>query len=100
MSEAISEERLNDYVDGVLSDQAVAEVERYLAASAEARDTVKFLRSLQAQAAELPCGMRRGSLGLPSTDDARAPREDPGATGKGGQGPGLDAARPRDRLRR
>lgn len=54
MSEPISEERLNDYVDGVLSDLETASVERYLASSAEARDTVQFLRSLQAQAAELP----------------------------------------------
>ncbi len=54
MSEAISEERLNDYVDGVLSDQETASVERYLASSAEARETVQFLRSLQARAAELP----------------------------------------------
>lgn len=54
MIEAISEERLNDYVDGVLSDQEAAEVERHLASSAEARDTVQFLRSLQARAAGLP----------------------------------------------
>jgi hypothetical protein len=57
MSEAISEERLDDYVDGVLSDQEAAEVERYLASSAEARDTVQFLRSLQARAAELPASI-------------------------------------------
>ncbi len=57
MNEAISEERLNDYVDGVLSDQEAAEVERYLASSAEARDTVQFLRSLQARAAELPASI-------------------------------------------
>lgn len=57
MNEAISEERLNDYVDGVLTDQEAAEVERYLASSAEARDTVQFLRSLQARAAELPASI-------------------------------------------
>jgi anti-sigma factor RsiW len=57
MNEAINEERLNDYVDGLLSEQAAAEVERYLASSADARDTVQFLRSLRAQAEELPASI-------------------------------------------
>lgn len=54
MSEPISEERLNDYVDGLLDGSEAAEVERLLAESAEARATVDFLRALRVQAARLP----------------------------------------------
>ncbi len=54
MSEAIDEQRLNDYVDGVLGKAEVAEVERLLRNSPEARETVDFLRSLKQQCAALP----------------------------------------------
>jgi hypothetical protein len=54
MSEPISEQRLGDYVDGVLSENEAAEVERRLAESAGARATVDFLRSLRVQAERLP----------------------------------------------
>lgn len=54
MNENISEERLNDYVDGLLSAAEAAEVERLLASSVEARATVEFLRSLRTQAGQLP----------------------------------------------
>ena len=57
MNEAISEERLNDYVDGLLSADDAAEVERCLAASAEARETVESLRSLRLRVAELPASI-------------------------------------------
>lgn len=54
MSDVPSEERLNDYVDGLLSAPEAREVERALAASAEARATVEFLRSLRARTEQLP----------------------------------------------
>jgi len=54
MNENISEERLNDYVDGLLPEADAAEVERLLASSVEARATVEFLRSLRTQAGQLP----------------------------------------------
>lgn len=54
MSEPISEERLNDYVDGLLGAREAAEVECLLAESAAARDTVDFLRALRVQAERLP----------------------------------------------
>lgn len=57
MSEAISEERLNDYVDGLLSASETAEVEHHLEVSAAARHTVEFLRSLRQRAAELPASI-------------------------------------------
>jgi len=54
MSQAMNDERLNDYVDGLLSPAEAAEVEQWLTVSAEARDTVEFLRSLRERAAKLP----------------------------------------------
>ncbi len=57
MSEAINEERLDDYVDGLLSAPEAAEIERLMAASREARDTVAFLRELRQQAAQLPASI-------------------------------------------
>ncbi len=60
MSDAPSEERLNDYVDGLLSAQEAREVERALAASAEAQATVEFLRSLRARTGQLPDAIEPG----------------------------------------
>ncbi len=60
MSDAPSEERLNDYVDGLLSAQEAREVERALAASAEAQATVEFLRSLRARTEQLPAAIEPG----------------------------------------
>lgn len=57
MSERISDEQLNDYVDGLLSEAEAAEVERLMASSAAARDTVAFLRSLRAATADLPASI-------------------------------------------
>lgn len=54
MSDPINDERLQDYVDGLLSETEAAEVERRLATDADARATVEFLRSLRREAAELP----------------------------------------------
>ena len=54
MSDVPSEERLNDYVDGLLSAPEARQVERALAASAAARATVEFLRSLRARTEQLP----------------------------------------------
>ncbi len=60
MSDAPSEERLNDYVDGLLSEHEAGEVEAALAASAEARATVEFLRSLRARSEQLPDAIEPG----------------------------------------
>ncbi len=60
MSDAPSEERLNDYVDGLLSEQEAREVEHALAASAEARATVEFLHSLHARTEQLPDAIEPG----------------------------------------
>jgi len=57
MSERISDEQLNDYVDGLLSEAEAAEVERLMASSSEARETVDFLRSLRAATADLPASI-------------------------------------------
>jgi len=54
MNERMNEERLNDYVDGLLSEDEAREVEDYLAGSAEAHQTVESLRLLKARTAELP----------------------------------------------
>jgi len=54
MSDTINDERLQDYVDGLLSEADAAAVERRLADDAEGRATVEFLRALRREAAELP----------------------------------------------
>ena len=54
MNERINDERLNDFVDGLLNEAEQREVEEYLETSVEARETVAFLQALRAQAAELP----------------------------------------------
>ena len=53
MNERI-EERLNDYVDGLLTAPQSLEVERYLETSETARATVEFLRSLRVRTEALP----------------------------------------------
>ena len=54
MSEHLSEERLNGYVDGALDESARAAVERHLAACAACRADVERLRALLADAKGLP----------------------------------------------
>ncbi|MGD8329949.1 MAG: hypothetical protein PVJ49_10980 [Acidobacteriota bacterium] len=54
MSDTINDERLQDYVDGLLSEADAAAVERWLADDADGRATVDFLRTLRREAAELP----------------------------------------------
>lgn len=73
MSEAISEERLNDYVDGLLSAADTAAIERHLAQSAEARATVEFLRSLRQRASELPRSIEPERDLWPGIRDSMAP---------------------------
>ena len=60
MSDPLSEERLNDYVDGLLDKAESRDVERALATSAEAQATVDFLRSLRARTEQLPEGIEPG----------------------------------------
>ena len=54
MNERTDEERLNDYVDGLLGEDEAREVERNMAASRQAREAVEALRALKARTAELP----------------------------------------------
>lgn len=73
MSEPISEERLGDYVDGLLSDSESVAIERLLARSAAARDTVDFLRSLRASARRLPAAIEPRSDLWPDIRERMAP---------------------------
>lgn len=73
MSEAISEDRLNDYVDGLLSAAEAAEIERLLATSREARDTVEFLLGLRQRSAELPVSIEPDRDLWPAIRERMAP---------------------------
>ena len=50
----MNEAQLNDYVDGLLSPEEAAAVERELALDSEAREKVAFLRMLSQEAQQLP----------------------------------------------
>ena len=54
MSCTIKEEQLDDYVDGLLTEQRRAETEQHLAGCEACRHTVDFLRALQATADAMP----------------------------------------------
>lgn len=54
MNEHMNDERLNDYVDGLLSEDEAREVEDFLVGSTEAQQAVDSLRLLKARTAELP----------------------------------------------
>lgn len=54
MSDNLSEQRLQDYVDGLLPPDEAAELEDALAEAPEARATVELLRSLRREAGALP----------------------------------------------
>jgi anti-sigma factor RsiW len=73
MSKEISDERLNDYVDGLLSAAETAEIEMHLAHSSEARDTVEFLRALRERSAGLPRSMEPERDLWPGIRESMAP---------------------------
>lgn len=73
MSDPISEERLNDYVDGLLSADETRQVERRLAECSEARSTVRFLRSLREEASTLPTSIEPGRDLWPTIQSRLAP---------------------------
>jgi len=54
MMRHLTEERLNDYVDELLSVQEITEVERHLADCNDCREAVESTRSLLRQASDLP----------------------------------------------